>query len=272
MFLGLGPGPETGAATRLGIRQDPVPFNSRRAEYDIRASLIIIGDLGRVGALTVEESRTEEAGRPVKMLRMAGGTRPEQAAKGRDYGGEFSIIRPIGSNGGAAGGAGAANGSAPGGTYRGFLRKNGRLVGERVVFHPGCVVTTREDGTERTIEGAYESPLAALEHFLEAEVRAGDIHESHFIMDGRPYLFRCEVGRPVRVAPFPDPAFPIAVTTYDGLETDARGRPKVKKKGGIRVWLCKEGRYRNTVLRIHLKHTWYLTLKFDLVRVESARS
>jgi hypothetical protein len=98
-------------------------------------------------------------------------------------------------------------------------------------------------------------------------VGSRDIHESAFILGGHPYIFRCEVGPPTVHEPTRARVFPIDFSTFDGLDKDSRGRPKVsKKKGGIRVWLSKEGPYENIFLRLCIQYGWYLTLQLEYLK------
>jgi hypothetical protein len=37
-----------------------------------------------------------------------------------------------------------------------------------------------------------------------------------------------------------------------------------RKKGNLKIWFCKEGPYRNQMLRMKVKFRWYLWLYFEL--------
>ncbi|MFC2165312.1 hypothetical protein ACFLT2_09990, partial [Acidobacteriota bacterium] len=145
------------------------------------------------------------------------------------------------------------------------LKQKERVESETVIFYPDYVLATREDGVEKRIEGKYESPLGALEYLLENDIKVGDTYESKFILSGYPYIFKCEVSKKEQFKQYGVSVFKIDITTYDGLKKDKSGKPLVKKKkGGIRIWLCKEGKYKNRILRLNIKYKWYITLKCEV--------
>ena len=137
--------------------------------------------------------------------------------------------------------------------------------GENVVFYPAYAVSTKTDGSEKRISGRFESLLTGFEFFLENPIRTGEVYQSKFILDGYPYIFKCEAGGTDYLEEFGVRAFRIDVTTYDGILRDYRGKPVVvKKKGGIRLWLCKAEPYKNVILKMKLQYKWYLGLVFEL--------
>jgi hypothetical protein len=246
--------------------EDQARLQYRLTEYLIKASIPIIGDIGRVGTMAIEEEVRRDGNKLNKVFRMYGNSKPEMAAKGRDYGGEFKMVKrlPLDDRGEVDREA-LEEWRGVESSYSGYLRKNGKIEGENVVFFPDGAVATRENGTEKRIQGDYGSLLSALEYFFENDIKAGDVFESKFILNGYPYIFKCEVGKPDVLAPYRARAFRIDVTTYDGLLKDGQGNPKIrKKKGGIRLWLSKEGDFRNRVLRLKIHYRWYLTLSMEL--------
>jgi hypothetical protein len=218
-----------------------------------------------VGTCTIEEDKNISNGKLEKILQIYGNTKPKMAKKGRDISGRFQMIKRF---------ALEQNSTIDNeayeeleGTesfYSGFLKKNQIIEGESVVFYPNHVLSTREDGTQKRIEGRYGSPLSAIEYFLENDIKKGDVYESKFILDGYPYIFRCEVIQLEILDRFGIPAYKIDVSTYDGLKKNKSGQPKIKKKKGISLWLCKHGKYKDRFLRVKIKYKWYLTLYLDM--------
>jgi hypothetical protein len=245
---------------------DLVRVESSTADYIIRASVFILGDMGTVGSLQLERNLDRNDSELVKTFRVSGRTKPELVRKGRDIGGEFKTVTsvPLAEAGGLDGSAG---GDDPAGEtyYTGVLEKNGVAKGEKVIFYPDHAISTKTDGTEKKIDGRFQSLLAGFEFFLDNPVRPGEVYESKFILDGYPYLFKCEAGEPEFLDSYRVKAYRIDVTTYDGLLKDKQGRPLVvKKRGGIRLWLCKDEPYKNMILKMKLQYKWYLSLIFDL--------
>jgi len=234
-------------------------------KYSINASVVVLGNLASVGDMSFEETLRRNEDHLEKVLYLHGNTKPEQVAKGRDFGGEFKITKRIPLDTTGMGGGNLLDpGKAVESFYAGTLKRKEKIESETVVFYPDYVLATREDGIEKRIEGTYESPLGALEYLLENDIKVGDTYESKFILSGYPYIFKCEVSKKDNFKRFGVSAFKIDVTTYDGLKKDENGEPLVKKKkGGIRIWLCKEGKYKNRILRLNIKYKWYLTLKCE---------
>ena len=221
----------------------------RLTEYSIKARVPILGDIGHVGTFAIEAEVRRTGDFQDRVFRIFGRSKPELAKKGKDYSGELEMVRalPIEGEGGRdemeVGIAGTAISSSSG-----YFKKNGVSEAESIAFYPDYAVSRRENGSEKRVEGSCGCLISAMEHFLEHEIREGDVYESRFVFGG------------ARV-------FPIDFTTYDGVEKDEKGMPKiVKKKGGIRLWLSKEGPYKDTYLRLMIQYKWYLTLHLEMVK------
>lgn len=240
----------------------------RLTEYSIKARVPVLGDIGHVGTFAIEEEVRRNGDFLDKVFRIFGSSKPELVKKGKDYSGELEVVRtvpPEGEDGlhrPVAEESGRATGSSSG-----YFKKNGVSEGESIVFFPDHAVSRRENGIEKRVEGSCGCLISAIEHFLECEVREGDVFESRFVLGGRPFLFKCEVGRATLIQSRGAKVFPIDFTTYDGVERDDEGRPRViKKKGGIRLWLSKEEPYKDTYLRLMIQYRWYLTLQMERVK------
>ena len=248
--------------------KDPASAGYRASEYVVRARVFLLGDMGTVGTALLERRFERNDTEVVETIRFSGRSKPEMAKKGRDIGGEFTTVTCLPLKGdGEVDRASVEAGQGVGNSYSGVLAKNGVAKGEKVFFYPDHALSIRNDGSEKTLEGRFESLLAGLEFFLDNPIRPGDVYRSRFILDGYPFIYKCEVGQPEVVEPYGVKAFRIDITTYDGRLLDGSGNPQVvKKKGGIRLWLCKDGDHRNEFLRLRLQYKWYLTLIFDLKR------
>jgi hypothetical protein len=248
------------------LKRQPVRLDTLTTEYIIRASVFILGDIGTVGSLTLERDVDRQDNDLIKTFRVSGRTKPELVRKGRDIGGEFTTVTRLPVDGaGDPSEAVAGDDPGPKTFYTGVLQKNGVAKGEKVVFFPDSAVSTKTDGSEKKISGRFQSLLSGFEFFLDNPIRPGEVYESKFILDGYPYIFRCEAGQPDYLAEFGVRAFRVDVTTYDGVLRDNRGKPVVvKKKGGIRLWLCKDEPYKDVILKMKLQYKWYLGLNFDL--------
>jgi len=250
------------------LRQSSVPAASTIAHYSIRAGLFIIGDIGEVGRMTIEEQIRKAGDRIEKILRLAGHSTPDQVKKGRDIGGEFQMVKrlPLDTEGRVDWPA-VELGRGVECLHTGFLKQNQKTESERVVIYPDRAVACREDGSEKTLEGNYGSLLSLLEYFFENDIQADDVYESKFVLGQHPYIFKCEVAGPAPLKAFNTKAYLIDVTTFDGVLKDSRGLPKVRKrKGGIRIWLSKEEPFKNRVLRMSIRYKWYLTLNMELAQ------
>jgi hypothetical protein len=259
-----------GSRPEAGPIQDPAVerIRYRLAEYSIRARVPILGDIGHVGSFFIEDEVCRNSDEMERFFRIFGRSKPELAQKGKDYSGELRSVKKLRLDG--AGGNGLVENEVwpeAESSSSGHFKKNGVAEGENIIFYPNHAVSRRESDNEKIIEGSFGSLLSALRYFLEHEVEAGDVYESAFILGGHPYIFRCEVGPPTIHEPTRARVFPIDFMTFDGLKKDGRGRPQVsKKRGGIRVWLCKEGPYENIYLRLCIQYRWYLTLQMEYLK------
>jgi hypothetical protein len=234
--------------------------------YEVRASVIILGDMGRVGSMQIEESSKRVGDMQERVLYVYGNTDPKQVEKGRDIGGEFRITKrfPLEMDETSAG-ASATSGQTLENFYKGTLKRNEKVTGEEVIFFPDHIISTREDGKETRIQGQFGSPLAALEYLIENDIQTGDVFESKFILNGHPYVFKCEVEEPELLKQLGCSAFKVTTSTYDWLRRDKYGNLVAVKKKGIRIWICKEGEYKNTIVQMNIKYKWFLTLKIHLI-------
>jgi hypothetical protein len=222
--------------------------------------------LGDAGSMTIESARQTKDGRLEKTLRMAGGTNAEQVKKNRDYSGEFKVLktyplRPDGSvdDQAAAAGRGVESSSS------GFLKTNKKTQSERMTFFPDHAVVIRNDGPETRVEGSYGCILAPLEYLMEHDIKVGDVIDTPFILKGIPRIFRMEVEDVETYSPLKARAYKIVLYAIDKTAGPDRAPKDVwKKKGNLRIWFCKEGPYRNQMLRMKIKFRWYLSLLFDL--------
>jgi hypothetical protein len=256
------------ALTSVIVSQQPEveQGHHRITAYEIRASVLILGDQGSVGSMKIEQSIKRQGDVLERVLYMHGNTDRKQVEKGRDVGGEFLITKrlPLGPDGSIDQDA-QVSGQDVENHYRGHLKKDGEVTGEEVAFFPDHVISTREDGKETKIYGKYGSPLAALEYLIANDIQTGDVFESKFILNGYPYIFKCEVKKPEWIESLGVSAFKVMVSTFDGKRY-RYGKPVAIKKRGIRIWFCKEeGHYRNTVVQMNIKYKWYLTLKILMV-------
>ncbi len=241
----------------------------RTGQYDISAHLFIIGRLGDVGTMTIGETLRQNEGALEKSLSLTGSANAEQAKKNRDYRGEFHLVEvmPLRPDGSVDEEAVRE--------WRGYekscsgILKLKKYQAENVKFFKDHAVATRENGTERTVEGGYDSLLSPLAYFLEHEIKVGDIIETPYILNGKAHYFKSEVTDLVTLSEYKARAFQIDIGTFDKVNTEDKPTKDVwKKQGNIRVWFCKEGPYRNTLLRIKIKFRWYLWLYINLQKLE----
>jgi len=262
--------PAQPGAGRLAAR-DGERVRHRQTEFIIKARVPVLGDISRVGTFVIEEDVRANGGRLEKTFRIFGNSKPEMARKGKDYRGELKLITrsTLSSQGD---GQGDGDGGGDGGravevTSSSFFNKNGQVQAEDIVFAPDCAVCRRENGDEKRVDGRYGCLITALEYFSDREVAEGDVTEFPFILGGHPYSFKCEVGKASALQPYGSKVFPIDFTTYDGLLKDGRGAPLVKKdEGDIRLWLSKDGPFKNRIVRLKVKYAWYLTIHMDLYK------
>lgn len=240
----------------------------RLTEYSIKARIPVLGNIGRVGTFAIEEEVRQNGDSLDRYFCISGRSMPELAKKGKDYSGSLEMVRTLPLQEGyrpewpSAGGPGKVMYSSSG-----YFKKNGAIESESIVFFSDYALSMRENGGEKKVEGTCECLISTLEHFLECEVREGDVYESRIVLGGRPLIFRCEVGRATRLQSRGAKVFPIDFTTYDGLEKDGKGLPKVvKKKGGIRLWLCKDEPFKDVYLRLTIQYKWYLALQMEMVK------
>lgn len=100
-------------------------------------------------------------------------------------------------------------------------------------------------------------------------IKVGDVIETPFILNGKVHYFKSEVTDLVKLSDYKAHAFQIDIGTFDKVNTEDKPTKDVwRKSGNIRIWFCKEGPYRNTLLRMKIKFRWYLWLYFNLQRVE----
>jgi hypothetical protein len=258
------------AAVRGQQSAPPAPAPGVPAEvssqYVINAHLFLLGDIGEGGTMTIESSLQGNNGRLEKRLRLAGNTNAAQAQKNRDYRGEFSILKlyplkPDGSVDEAAVVAGRDFESSS----SGYLKLNKKTQSERIVYYPDHAVSTREDGTEKRIEGSYGCVIAPLEYLMEHELAAGQTFEVPFLLNGVPRIFKCEVSGPETMTDFKTKAYRVDIWAVDKVGgADKAPKDVWRKKGNVRVYFCKDGPLRNRMLRMKIKFRWYLWLYFDL--------
>ena len=240
----------------------------RVTEYSIKARVPVLGDIGHVGTFAIEEEVRRNGDSLDRFFRIFGSSKPELSKKGKDYSGELELVRTLAPEreGQPEGPTDERSGRAMS-SSSGYFKKNGIIESESIVFFPDHAVSRRENGDKRRVEGSFGCLISAIEHFLECEIKQGDAFESRFVLGGHPFMFKCEVGPATRLQSRGAKVFPIELTTYDGLERDARGMPKVvKKKGGIRLWLSKEEPFKDTYLRLMIQYKWYLCLHMEIVR------
>jgi hypothetical protein len=249
LFLPGGPSAQPGGGALKTQEEERIPH--RLTEYLIKARVPVLGDISHVGTFNIEEEIRTNGGQLDKIFRIFGNSKPELASKGKDYRGELKLITLSSGNsqGGGDGPAGDGEGAVEI-SSSGFFNKNGQVVAESIAFFPDCAVSRRENGDEKRVAGQYGCLITVLEYFIDHGVAEGDIREFPFILGGSPYCFKCEVGKAAALAPFGSKVFPIDFTVYDGLRKDDRGMRLVKqKKGSIRIWVSKEGPFKDRILR-----------------------
>jgi len=243
-----------------------VTEGAQAGQYGISAHVFFLGNLGDAGSMTIESALQKKDGRLEKTLRMAGGTNPEQAKKNRDYSGEFKALkayplRPDGSVDDQA----AAEGRGVESSSSGFLKTNKKSQSERMTFYPDHALVSRNDGPETRVEGSYGSILAPLEYLMEHEIKVGDVIDTPFLLKGIPRIFRMEVEDLETYSPLKARTYQIVLYAIEKTAGPDRAPKDVwRKKGNLRIWFCKEGPYRNQMLRMKIKFRWYLSILFDL--------
>ncbi len=258
------------AAVRGQQSAPPAPTPAVPAElssqYGISAHLFLLGNVGEGGGMTIESSLRQSDGRLEKRLRLAGNSSAEQAKKNRDYRGEFNILKlfPLKADGTVDEEA-VKEGRGFDSSSSGFLKLNKKTQSERITFFPDHAVSTREDGTEKRIEGSYGCVISPLEYMMEHDLKVGQVFEVPFLLNGIPRIFRCEVSDLETLTDFKTRAYRVDVWAVE-KSGDADKAPKDvwRKKGNVRVYFCKDGPLRNRMLRMKIKFRWYLWLYFDI--------
>lgn len=266
LFLPGGASVQPGGGAFPTQEEERIPH--RLTEYQIKARVPVLGDISRVGTFAIEEDIREDGDQRDKVFRIFGNSKPEMARDGKDYRGELKMITRLSRNsrGNGDGPAGDEEGVVEG-TSSGFFNKNGKIEAESITYFSDWAVCRRENGDEKRVDGNYRSFIAPLEYFIEHEISEGDTCEFPFIFGGHPYFFKCEVGKAVALKPFGTRVFPVDFTAYDGLHKDGRGLPLVKKKkGDFRIWLSKEGLFKDRIVRLRIQYAWFLALQMDLYK------
>lgn len=260
-------------AAGIGAPQAPAPGpaaadGQTASRYAISAHVFLLGHVGQAGSLTIESSRQEADGRLTKTLRMAGGTTPEQAKKNRDFRGEFNLLEtcPV-QTADPANGQSAGEGAALERSSAAFIKLNKKSQTEKMTFFPDHALVYLDDKPEKRVDGSYGCLLSPLEYLREHEIKAGEVIDIPFLLKGVPRVFRMEVEGLTTVSPYKTRAYEISL--YAVGTTTGADKPAVdvwRKKGNLKIWFCKDGPYRNEMLRMKLKFRWYLWLYFDLQR------
>ncbi len=259
--------------TAAPARQQPPPARTevpgveeRTGRYAISAHLFILGNLGKVGSMTIESALRPNGGRLEKSLRLAGASNETQIKKNRDYRGDFSQLkvfplRPDGSIDTEA----AAEWRGFESSSSGSLKLNKKIQAEKIVFFRDHAVSDRENGTEKRVEGSYDSILSPLEYMMDHDLKVGQVFETPFLLNGVPRVFRCEVSDLDTFDEYPARAYRVDIWAVEKTAgADKASKDVWRKKGNVRVWFCKDGPYRNEMLQMQIKFRWYLWLYFDL--------
>ena len=241
----------------------------RTGEYNISAHMFIIGKLGDVGLMTIGETLRQSDAALEKSLTLKGDANAEQTKKNRDYHGKFDLVEvlPLRPDGSVDEDAVRE--------WRGYekscsgILKLKKYQAENVRFFKDHAVATRENGMERTVEGGYDSLLSPLAYLMEHEIKVGDAFETPYILNGKAHYFKSQVTGLDNLSEYKAKAYQIEISSFDKVVTEDRPTKDVwKKSGNIRIWFCKEGPYRNTLLRMRIKFRWYLWLYFNLQKLE----
>ncbi len=274
---GQEPGQVTGAAAGQSggqetSRETPPAsggaVEKRVSEYRISAHVFLLGKMADVGTMTIEEglARNDAGTALEKTLRMAGASHPEQVKKNRDYKGEFAIVEllPLREDGSVDEEA-AREWQGYEKSTSSFLRLNKRYQAEKISFYRDHAVSTREDGAEKRVEGSYDCLLSPLTYFLEHEIKVGEVIETAYLLNGVPRIFRSEVKELSNMKAYKSKAYQIDISSLERREDEGKPTKDVwRKKGNIRVWFCKDGPYRNRLLKVRIKFRWYLWLNIEM--------
>jgi hypothetical protein len=254
------------------MSSDPAAAEGRQTgQYGISAHVFFLGNLGDAGSMTIESTLQKKDGRLEKTLRMAGGTNAEQIKKNRDYSGEFKVLKtfPLRSDGSVDEPAAAETGGVES-SSSGFLKTNKKTQAERMTFFPDHTVVVRNDGPETRVEGSYGCILAPLEYLMEHDIKVGEVIDTPFILKGIPRIFRMEVTGLTTLSSLKARAYEIVLYAIEKTAGPDRAPKDVwRKKGNLRIWFCKEGPYRNQMVRMKIKFRWYLSILFDLKKPAS---
>jgi len=266
--LGLGDGPEALLNPQeQGGGSAGVAQTAR--QYTINAHVFFWGYWGDVGTATIESALVKQGGRLEKSLRLSGGPTEETAKKKkRDYRGDFRAFKALPLR---------ADGSVDEEAVRewrdvessasGYLKLNEIVQAERTEFFADHAVNTRQDGTPKRFEGRYGTILSPLEYVRENDLEVGQAVELPFILNGLPRLFYLEVVDLVTLASYESRAYIIDLWAEEMTDAGKTVHKEVwRKKGNVRFWFCKEGPFRNELLRLKIKFRWYLWLYFDLTK------
>lgn len=220
--------------------------------------------------MVIESALEKSGGGLRKTLRLGGSSTPEQAKKKRDFSGEFSLLklyplRPDGSVDDQA----VQNDRWLESSSAGFLKTNKKTQSETITFFPDHAVVVRQDKPDVRVEGSYGCILSPLEYLMEHDIKAGEVIDVPFILNGVPRIFRMEVGKLTTLSSLKAPAYEIVLYAVDKTPgPDKAAKDVWRKKGNLRIWFCKEGPYRNQMLRMRIKFRWYVSLVFDLEKPE----
>jgi hypothetical protein len=259
------------AAAGAAAGQEPVlsqarPDHLSSGQYVISAHVVVIGNIGEAGSMVVESAQEKTAAGLKKTLRLAGSASPEQAKKNRDFGGEFTLLKlfpllPDGSVDDQAVKEGRWIESSSGG----FLKTNKKTQSEQITFYPGYADVVRKDKPDVRVAGDYGSILSPLEYLMDHDIKVGQVIDIPFLLNAAPRIFRLEVVDLTTLSPFKAPAYEIVAYSVDRTPgSDNASKEAWRKKGNLRLWFCKEGPYRNQLLRLKIKFRWYLSLVCDL--------
>ncbi len=237
-------------------------------QYVISAHIFFFGNWGDVGTAVIESTLVKQGGRLEKSLRLSGGSNEDMVRKRkRDYQGDFRIsnvlpLRPDGSVDDEA----VREWRDVERSASGYLKLNEKAQWEKTAFFADHAVTTRHDGTKKRIEGNYGTILSPLEYVRENDLEVGQAVDLPFILNGLPRLFHLEVVDLVTLDGYGSRAYVIDLWAEELTDPGAKARKEVwRKKGNVRLWFCKDGPFRNELLRLKIKFRWYLWLYFDLV-------
>ena len=258
------------AAARPGEPNSPAPggppLEQRTANYGISAHLFLLGNWGEVGTMTIESALRSQDGRLEKWLRLTGASNEDMVKKrNRDYHGDFSLLKvfPLRPDGTVDDEAVAAGRDVES-SSTGFLKLNKKYQAEKIAFFPDHAVATREDGTEKRVEGAYGCILSPLEYMMDHDLKVGQVFETPFVLNGIPRVFRCEVTDLDKFSEYKSRAYRVDIWAIERAGgADKAPKDVWRKKGNVRLWFCKDGPYRNELLRMRIKFRWYLWLNFD---------